>query len=48
MEKTRCIRITNADNVAVAAEALATGEKVRIEFLFSNPTDLLWFKFRYG
>lgn len=22
--------------------------KVRIEFLFSNPTDLLWFKFRYG
>ena len=21
---------------------------VRIEFLFSNPTDLLWFKFRYG
>ena len=30
MEKTRCIRITNADNVAVAAEALATGEKVRI------------------
>lgn len=23
-------------------------EKVRIEFFFSNPTDLLWFKFRYG
>lgn len=24
------------------------GAEVRIEFFFSNPTDLLWFKFRYG